>query len=598
MDSKNTLVRQLPIAYDLSPKKIAIKYKSKKDAKWSSIIWKNYISEIIKLHYTFKTNDLSKHSKIGIFSNSRYEWALVDWAALSCELITIPIYPNISSEDLEYIINDGKIKYLFIESYSLLKQWMMIKQRCQTVQKVIVFDFDETDQIDSQVISFNQFYKQQNSNLEIITTDIFSNFKLNCDNVSPDSVATIIYTSGTTGRPKPISLTHHNVYSSSLNALNTLNVKSDDITLSVLPYSHVLGRTEHFGHILFNYTLVFSQSLDKIRQELKEVEPTILVGVPRIFEKIYTSIKLKSETNFFQRTAFNRATDISSQLSHIQQTDNLASIGLILKYFIAKPLVLDRIKHEVFGSRFRFAITGGATLNKDIAEFFHGIGILVLEGYGLTETSGPITVNTKFDYQFGTVGKPISGANIKINSDGEILVSGDSVMNNNSTNNYQFLDSWLKTGDIGYINNKGNLVITDRKRDLIKTANGKFIAPQKLESLVKQIKYISQCHIHGEQKKYIVALCTLNKSLIIQFAQENNISFTSIADLREKSQVQELIRKGIANINHQLASHETIKNFYLLPNEFTIEDGELTPSMKLKRKVIDEKYKNIIDSLY
>jgi long-chain acyl-CoA synthetase len=364
----------------------------------------------------------------------------------------------------------------------------------------------------------------------------------------------------------------------------------------------VLGRIEHFGHIYFGFTLAYAENIEYIRNYLKEVNPTILLGVPRIFEKIYTSIKTNIQTNFIQKELFSKACQVGFEVSRQQQRNEAVDFTLYLQYQFFKKLVFDKLKADIFGTHLKFAICGGAPLSKEVAEFFHAMGILLLEGYGLTETAGPICVNRSYDYEFGSVGKPLDEVEIKIADDGEILVKSPSVMKSyykdKEATNEVFNDGWFCTGDIGEVNSSGRVRIKDRKKDLIKTANGKYVAPQKLENLLKQFPFISHAHIHGDHKKYIVALITLNKKYIFNYAKEKEISFKDLEDLKDYPLIIDLVRKSIATINQNLASHESIKKFALLAEDFTIENGELTPSLKVKRKTVDEKYKVLIDSLY
>jgi long-chain acyl-CoA synthetase len=326
-----------------------------------------------------------------------------------------------------------------------------------------------------------------------------------------------------------------------------------------------------------------------------------MVAVPRIFEKIYAGILAQLETTPVKKKMFNMAMRIGRKISQKKMNREPVSPTLAAEYIVANKLVFSKIK-EAFGGRLRFAVSGGAPLAQEIAEFMHAAGILILEGYGLTETTAAVTVNTPFHYRFGTVGRPIGEVQIKIAEDGEILVKSDKVMkeyyNNPEATRASLHDGWFATGDIGEILPTGELKITDRKRDLIKTAGGKYVAPQKLENLLKAYPIISNVLIHGDQKKYVVALVTLDPAALIQFAGEYDISYSDIAALTQNPKVNEHIRKIMADVNTQLSSYETIKSFKILPHEFTIEAGELTPSLKVKRKFLDNKFKDLINSMY
>jgi long-chain acyl-CoA synthetase len=590
-----TLCSGIPLISQRDHKKIAIKYK--KNQKWVDTTWASYLEKIQTAHWALRSFGIDKGDSVGIISNSRYEWSICDWAILSSGAVTIPLYPNISIEDFEYIVNHSKIKVLFIENKVLLKQWLTIKAKCKQVQYVISFDIQESD-VENGIFSFNSFLSKGIP----LTQEKQNKFNQICNQIATEDTATVIYTSGTTGLPKGVELTHENIFTATKGAFQTLGVSDKDVTLSILPYSHVLGRIEHFGHLYVGFTMAYAENIEHIRSYLKDINPTILLGVPRIFEKIYTSIKTKIQTNFIQKEVFNKACQIGFEVSRLQQRHEAVDIALFLQYQICRKLVFDKLKNDIFGTQLKFAVCGGAPLSKEVAEFFHAMGILLLEGYGLTETAGPICVNRTYDFEFGSVGKPLEDVEVKIADDGEILIKSPSVMKSYFKDKEgtaeSFTDGWFHTGDIGEINASGRIKIKDRKKDLIKTANGKYVAPQKLENLLKQFPFISHTHIHGDEKKYIIALITLNKNYIFNFAKEKELSFNSLEDLKDHPTIIDLVRKGVANINQNLASHESIKKFALLSQDFSIENGELTPSLKVKRKVVDEKYKVLIDSLY
>jgi long-chain acyl-CoA synthetase len=589
-----TLCTELPLIGERSHSKIAVRYK--KNHKWVEASWASYLEKIQTAHFALHSFSVEKGDAVGIISNSRYEWSICDWAILSKGAITVPLYPNISIEDFEYIVNHSKIKVLFIENKVLFKQWLSIKAKCPSVRYVISFDITESD-IENGIFSFNSFLSKGN-----LTPERLTKFNLACEQIAAEDTATVIYTSGTTGLPKGVELTHQNIFSATKGSFQALGITASDVTLSILPYSHVLGRTEHFGHLYVGFTMAYAENIEHIRSYLKEVNPTILLGVPRIFEKIYTSIKTKIQTNFIQKEIFNKACQIGFEVSRLQQRHEAIDFSLYVQYQVCRKLVFDKLKVDIFGTQLKFAICGGAPLSKEVAEFFHAMGILLLEGYGLTETAGPISVNRSYDFEFGSVGKPLDDVEIKIAEDGEILIKSPSVMKayyKDKTGTAEvFSDGWFYTGDIGEINSSGRIKIKDRKKDLIKTANGKYVAPQKLEGLLKQYPFVSHAHIHGDEKKYIVALITLNKNFIFNYAKEKEIAFNNLEDLKDHPSIIDLVRKSIAAINQNLASHESIKKFALLAQDFSIENGELTPSLKVKRKVVDLKYKVLIDSLY
>ena len=510
------------------------------------------------------------------------------------QAVTVPIYQNNTAEDVEFILNNSETRILVTESNGPLKTFHSIKDKCPTVEKVIVMDEIASS---PECISWRGMQAMGEMYLEKHPLE----YKTLCESLQPSETATILYTSGTTGRPKGVVLTHLQAFSEVSEAFPLMGVTDKDVSLTFLPYAHILGRVEHWGHIYIGHTLAFAESIEKIRNNLTEIRPTIMVSVPRIFEKIYSAIWAQIQTQPMKLKMFEWALSIGKKVGDYKMSGEVLPLDLFLKYELAHKLVLSKIT-EAFGGRLRFAISGGAAISKEIALFFHSAGVLILEGYGLTETTAAITVNTPFNYRFGSVGRPIGETKIKIAEDGEILIKSDKVMKeyykNPEANTEAFTESWYHTGDIGEIMPSGDLKITDRKKDLIKTAGGKYVAPQRIEGLLKHNPYINHVLIHGDQKKYIIALLTLDQYSVKKLAKEKNVSFSSWEDLIKTSFVYDLARKAVADANSELASFESIKKFLILPNEFTVEAGELTPSLKVKRKVLDKKFKDQIESLY
>lgn len=557
----------------------------------------HYYKQIRKLAKALIDAGIQRGDKVAILSNTRHEWSICDLAIIAAGGVTVPLYPNTTSDDLLYILNHSEAKLIFLENKNNLRQQLLVKEQCNHLEHIILFD--PPSQPEPGIwLSFNEFLSGSAKDNQI--HDL--NFEDLCHQALPEDLVTIIYTSGTTGIPKGVALCHLQVIAEITGAFSALQITSQDQTLSFLPYSHVLGRTEHWGNLIVGYHMTYASSIERLAEELPRIEPTVIVGVPRVYEKIYTSLKAKIETSVIDSKIFDWAFKIGSEVSQKQQAGIPLNFKLKSELLLAQKLFFDRMKAELFGRKIKFVISGGAALSEDIIKFFHSCGILILEGYGLTETTGAICVNRSYDYELGSVGKPLYKTKIKIASDGEILIQGPTTLHeyykDPEATRDQIHDHWFHTGDLGELSPKGNLIIKDRKKDLIKTANGKYVAPQKIESLFKQLPFISHVHIHGEQKSYIVALLTLNKNVIFSKAREKDISFKTMEDLKENSFIKDLIRSGVAQVNMSLASHESIKNYAILSDDFSIESGEITPSLKVKRKVIDQKYKALIDSLY
>lgn len=592
MMKPTTLGQSILAMRNRNPQSVAVKFKT--NGSWQSKNWNEYYKDIEQIGSALLSLGIAPGDRVAIMANTRYEWSVADLAIFGIKAITVPVYQNNTPEDVEYILNNSAARILICESRGPLKIFESVKAQCPTIEKVIVFE-DTCPNPD--IVTWKAFHEMGHSYLKSHPR----RYRELCETLTPEDTATILYTSGTTGRPKGVVLTHLQAFSEVSEAFPLCGATENDTSLSFLPYAHILGRIEHWGHLYIGSTMAYAESLEKIRNNLTEIRPTFIMSVPRIFEKIYGAIWAQVQTQPLKLKVFNWALEIGKKVGEYKMSGQILPLDLLLQYELARKLVLGKIT-EAFGGRLRFAISGGAPISKDIALFFHAAGILILEGYGLTETTAAITVNTPFNYRFGSVGRPIGEAKIKIAEDGEILIKSDKVMkeyyNNPEETKLVFTDGWFHTGDIGEILPGGDLRITDRKKDLIKTAGGKYVAPQRLEGLLKLSPYIAHVHIHGDQKKYIVALLTLDRLAVEKLAKEKNFAYTDWNSLVASPFVQDLVRKAVADTNSNLASYESIKKYLVLPNEFSVETGELTPSLKVKRKVLDQRFKDQIDELY
>jgi long-chain acyl-CoA synthetase len=574
--------------------RIAVMYKP--SDRWLELSWSGYFDVIQSIAAGLQTMGVRKGDRVAILSNSRFEWAATDLAILGLGAVTVPIYQSSTPEDIEYILNDSTARILICESVSSARRVREMSKSIKSLETILCFEAEKNPS-DTGFLSLDDLRKKGEVALKLSPTL----YELAVRQTDLEDVATIVYTSGTTGRPKGVVLTHTQALSEVADSFPLLGVTIRDRSLSFLPYAHVLGRIEIWGHALIGYTMAFAESIERMKYDLLDVKPTILIAVPRIFEKIYIGILAQADIGPLKNSVFKWAMNAGREISRYKVDKTSVPLELALKYRLARKLVFDKIS-EKLGGQLRFAVCGGAPLSQSIAEFFHAAGILILEGYGLTETTGAVAVNTPFDYRFGTVGKAIGEARFKIAADGELLVQSKKVMkeyyNNPQSTAETLIDGWLHTGDIGEISPEGYIRITDRKKDLIKTAGGKYVAPQRLEGFLKANRFVSQVHIHGDQKKYIVALLTLNMGAVEKYARDNGVSFKDRKSLVETPKIKELARQAVAEANSHLASFESIKNFAILPNDFTLESGELTPSLKVKRKVVDQNYKTLIDSIY
>jgi len=568
----------------------------KRDGQWVSKNWPEYFNDIESFAAGLLELGIKAKDRVAIMANTRYEWSLADHAAMGIHAIVISIYQNNTATDVEYILNNSEARVLILENESLLKLWNEIASSCSQVEHIILMD-PPTNKVASNVHTWAQIVQKGHENLKRDPA-VFENL---CKTQKTYDTATLLYTSGTTGLPKGVVITHTQIISEVGEAFPIFGVDDTDVSLTFLPYAHILGRIEHWAHAYMGYTMAFAESVEKVRVNLTEIEPTFLISVPRIFEKVYAAINTQIDTSPVKKRLFAWAMDVGRRITELKLTHQTIPLELLATYELARKLVLNKIK-LAFGTRLRFAISGGAPLASDISTFFHAAGVLILEGYGLTETTAAITVNTPFNYKFGSVGRAIGDVELKIAEDGEILVRSKKVMKeyykNPQATAEVMTDGWFHTGDIGQILQGGDLKITDRIKDLIKTAAVKYVAPQKIEGLLKLNPIVTQALIAGDQKKYVVALLTLDPVYLQSLAKDRGDSFNNWQELVSRPWAQDIIRDHIANTNAELASHESIKRFLILPTEFTIETGELTPSLKLKRKVLSQRYQNEIESLY
>ncbi len=572
---------------------VAIKIKER--GSWRNISWKEYYDQIQRAASAFLNLGVEPGDKVAIMSNTRWEWAVCDIAVMGCQGIVVPIYPNSTAEEVEFILNNCEAKYFICENKYSLSIWRKIRERCPHVKAVICFEIDRPEddsvQMWSRLLTESEIHLSKNKKI----------FESNCQRSTMKDWATIVYSSGTTGVPKGIVLSQEQIHSEVSEAFPSCGVTPADTSLTFLPFAHVLGRIEHWGHIYIGYTMAYAESIEKLRYNLPEIKPTIMVAVPRIFEKVYSQILAQIESQPLKKKLFAWALGVGKKVSFLKITHQTIPLSLLAEYEAARRLVLNKVTN-IFGGRLRFAISGGAPISRDLAQFFHAAGILILEGYGLTETTGAIAVNTPYNYKFGSVGRPVGDVQFKIAEDGEVLVKSKKVMveyyKNPEATAQAFQDGWYATGDIGQILGNGDLQITDRKKDLIKTAGGKYVAPQKIEGLLKANPLIAHTLVHGDQKKYIVCLVTLDKGFLEKLAKENDWSYNQWTDLITQHEVQEAVKSTFNEVNSKLASYESVKSFKILPTEFTVESGELTPSLKVKRKMLDQKYSSTIDELY
>ena len=534
--------------------------------------------------------------RVAILAENRPEWAVADFACLTAGMTDVPIYPTLPADQIAYILKDSGAVAIFVSTKIQAEKIREIRSQLPSLKTVISFD-DVPGLANMSIAELERQGAQGESNNSL------SAYREDALTTKPDDIATIIYTSGTTGEPKGVMLTHDNIFSNVAASRTKIPFEGADTALSFLPLSHIFERME--GHYLMfatGTTIAYAESIDTVPVNLAEVKPTIVLSVPRLYEKMYARILETALTGgFLKRKIFFWARGVAERWAN-EKLAGKAPGGLLAKqYAVAQKLVFSKLKART-GGRLRYFVSGGAPLSPEINKFFFAAGLVILEGYGLTETSPVIAVNTPEDFRIGTVGKPIDGVEVKIAGDGEILTRGPHVMKgyyNKPDATREAIDAqgWFHTGDIGEVRD-GFLAITDRKKDIIVTAGGKNIAPQPLENKVKTNKYVAQAVMLGDKRKFPSMLVVPNFDQLEKWAMRRNIIWTDRAQLLRMPTIQAKIEKEVSKELAGAAHFEVPKKIGLLEHDFSIERGELTPTQKVKRRAIDKHYKQLIDSLY
>jgi long-chain acyl-CoA synthetase len=566
----------------------------KKEGRYTPISMDEFGTKIKHLSLGLKDLGLAKGDKLIILSENRPEWVMTDFACLCQGGITVPIYTTLVPEQVKYIINDSDAKFVV---FSNMEQWAKIEAVKRDLPQVRHF-ITLAPEAPKGCLTFDQVI-ERGAKVSQAQPGLFER---TAGAIKPGDEASIVYTSGTTGVPKGVILLHSNFISNVLTAADVLQFSDKDTVLSFCPLSHVMERMVTFAYIYRGCTIGYAESIETVPQNLLEIRPHIMVSVPRVFEKIYAKVMdnvLKSSA--LKRKIFFWAVKVGKEYGRRKLAKQNIGGWLQFRRNLAHKLVFSKIIEKT-GGRVRFFVSGAAPLSKDIAEFFYGLGLVVLEGYGLTETSPVIAVNILENPKFGTVGKPIPGIEVKIAADGEILTRGPHVMKGYykkpAETGEMFEGDWLKTGDIGYLDEEGFLAITDRKKDLIVTAGGKNVAPQPIENILKTNAYISNAVAIGDRRRFISALVVPNFEKLEEYAKSSKISYADRADLVKNEQVVSFLKSEIDRATPNLASYERIKKIALLDREFEIKEGEITPTQKVKRNIIEKKYKDVIEAMY
>jgi long-chain acyl-CoA synthetase len=569
----------------------------KRDGRWIGISSDEMLARARHIAAGLYSLGVRTGDRVALLSESRPEWTLTDAGCMFAGAIDVPIYPTLTPPQVRYILKDSGSRILVVSNHKKFLEIREILKECPAVEQVVLLDSAGVESADGitlgEVEERGQILEQEQPRL---VDDLAHRTK-------PDDLATIIYTSGTTGEPKGVMLTHANLVSNLIDSSGHLSFSEDDTSLSVLPLSHIFERQAMYMYLYQGMAVYYAESLDTIGPNLREVRPTILVGVPRIFEKIYERIKERVAAKGRINTGLlTWAVSVAKAYARYEIDKKKAPPALALKHRLATRLVFSKWR-EAFGGRIRLLVSGGAALPEELGYIYLGAGIPIIQGYGLTETSPVITAGRLEDNRIGTVGKPIPRVEVRIAEDGEIETRGPNVMRGyynkpEETRAVFTEDGWFKTGDIGTIDGDGFLRITDRKKELFKTSGGKYISPQPIEQMIKGSRFVSQVVLIGNGRNFPAALIVPNWQQIESYAQLKGIKTTNRAELCKHPRIIDLFERQIAGLTPDLAQYERVKKIALLENEFTIEGGELTPTLKVKRRVIDEKYRQVIDQLY
>ena len=575
--------------------------------KWETLTWSQTRDRVRDLALGLHSLGVTSQARCAIVSSTRIEWILADLAVLCAGGASTTVYPSSTPPDCAYIVSDSGSMVAFAENDEQVAKLVDQRPHMPGLSKVIVFEGTPRDD-DDWVMTLDEL-AAQGAALHADRPELFEEL---ASAVEPDHLSTLIYTSGTTGRPKGVRLDHANwLYEAQatqdldneLRAQGWELLTADDVQYLWLPLAHVFGKYMQVSQLRIGFKTAVDGRVDKIVENLAVVRPTFMAAAPRIFEKVYNRVVMQAKEGGAARyRVFRWAVGVGDRVARLREEGREPTGVLAAQHRVADRLVFGRLR-ALFGERLKFFISGSAPLSPDIGRFFYGAGITILEGYGLTETSAGTFVNRPGDIRFGTVGLPMPGTEVKIAEDGEILIRGGGVMRgyhnlSGATEEALTEDGWFATGDIGVLEG-GRLRITDRKKELIKTSGGKYVAPQSIESRFKALcPYVSNLVVHGDQRPYCVALVALDAEAIGAWAADNGLGGLDYTGLTRAPQVREMVQEAVDELNKDLPRHETVKKFAILPNELTVEEGEITPSLKMRRRTVEEKYRDLLDGMY
>lgn len=588
----------LHLSEEFGPKSNHGIFRQKINGKYESISYATFTEETNSLAFGLASLGVKRDDKIAIIAENRPEWVYADMAILGLGAVDVPIYPISTSETIDFILNNSEAVGIVVSNQFHMNKVLKVRDKVKSLRFIIVMNEIDTGG-EKDVFLLKDVKKMGNEFAKESPNHFGDNIKL----AREDDLCTLIYTSGTTGEPKGVMLTHKNIISNVMSVHEIIDVGPEDLFLSFLPLSHVFERMAgYYLPLTAGSEIAYAESIEKVASNLMEIKPTVMTAVPRLFERIYSKVRKSVDASPEKKQKiFNWAISIGEEFHIAKKTENGVPIGLKLKHKLADKLVFGKIR-ETTGGNLRFFVSGGAALARELGVFFEAVGILILEGYGLTESSPVIAVNRPYNYKFGTVGHTMPGVEVKIATDGEILAYGPNIMSgyykNTEETEKTIKDGWLHTGDIGVFDAEGFLMITDRKKSLFKTTSGKYIAPTPIENLFLGSKYIDQFIIIGDRRMFITALIVPDFEALKEYADAHRITYKDPMELTQMKQIYEMLEKDLGQFQRKLAGYEKVRKFTILEKPFTVEGGEMTPSLKLKRNVIESRYTELIDEMY
>lgn len=562
---------------------------------WREITHTDLVQRVIAVSAGLRELGIKPGDRVAILAETRPEWAIADYACLCAQAADVPIYPTLTPKQTEYILKDSGAVAVFCSTVEQVAKVFEIKDHLPALRHIIAF---EPGARRAGVLSFDELEAKGQA-----AAAKYPRMREDALAISPDALATLIYTSGTTGDPKGVMLTHNNIWSNVQAALQVMSLTDEDECLAMLPLSHVYERMVDYTLMHAGVIINYAESFDKVGPNLQEVRPTIVLSVPRLYEKVYARVLENALSgSALKRKIFFWAKKAGDDWATLKLDQRPIPAGVALKHRIADRLVFSKLRGRT-GGRIRFFISGSAPLSPEIAKFFFSAGLPVLEGYGLTETSPVLTLNPLTRPRIGSVGPVVPGVQLKIAADGEIFAKGPNVMQGyyqkpEATAEAIDAEGWFHTGDIGELDSDGYLKITDRKKDLIKTAGGKYIAPQPIENQVKLNKFVANAVLLGDKRKFSILLVVPDFEALEPWAKNQGLSFSSRRELITLPSMKAKMQAEALGMLTDLAHFEMPKKVVLLDQDFTIESGELTPTLKVKRRVVEKNYQSVIDAAY